>query len=144
MLNQRLQSAIRFELNAGTPGRVILTAHAAPCHRPMSSPHLVGSTRAESRRPLPPSAGERAGSGKMVQGGTRALHQPGAALQKVPRPGFATYVGIDADRLARIRLPSPAAALAGGIEGALERIGILDGARIPPHLETGQQFDITS
>src|SRR5580692_2668374 len=79
----------------------------------------------------------------MVQGGTRALHQPGAALQKVPCPGFATYVGIDADRLARIRLPSPAAALAGGIEVALERIGILDGARIPSHLETGQQFDIT-
>jgi hypothetical protein len=41
-----------------------------------------------------------------------------------------------------MRLPSPASALAGGIEIALERIGILDGARIPPHLETGQQFNI--
>jgi hypothetical protein len=40
-----------------------------------------------------------------------------------------------------MRLLSPAAALAGGIEIALERIGILDGTRIPPHLETGQQLD---
>src|SRR5580700_8345175 len=90
MLNQRLQSAIRFDLNAGTPGRVILTLHAAPCHRLDAS--LIPAASAPLRPATEPAAGKMAqGNGARRDQSASAIS---AALRRCPVPDLQLLWGL--------------------------------------------------